>query len=193
MLFNTIIMKSSSSKIKNIIFFIIIGVLLIPQTRQPIQVLLHRSLAIFSPSTIDESKQTIIEDYNWSLITEDGTAFNFNSTKDKVVLVNFWATWCPPCIAEMPSMQLLFEDYKDKIEFVFVSNEEFSVINEFVSKKGYTFDVYKPITKYPRAFDVKSIPRTFLIAKNGRIVIDKTGAANWNSKAVRNVIEKLIL
>ena len=84
-------------------------------------------------------------------------------------------------------------DYKDKIEFVFISNEEFSVINEFVSKKGYTFDVYKPITKYPRAFDVKSIPRTFLIAKNGRIVIDKTGAANWNSKAVRNAIEKLIL
>ena len=110
-----------------------------------------------------------------------------------MVLVNFWATWCPPCIAEMPSMQLLYEDYKDKIEFVFVSNEEFSVINEFVSKKGYTFDVYKPITKYPRAFDVKSIPRTFVIAKNGRIVIDKTGAANWNSKAVRNAIEKLIL
>lgn len=192
-LFNTIIMKFSSSKIKNIIFFIIIGALLIPQTRQPMQVLLHKSLAIFSPSKIDESKQTIIEDYNWSLMAEDSTALNFNSMKDKVVLVNFWATWCPPCIAEMPSMQLLYKDYKDKIEFVFISNEEFSVINEFVSKKGYTFDVYKPITKYPRAFDVKSIPRTFLIAKNGRIVIDKTGAANWNSKAVRNAIEKLIL
>jgi len=191
--FNIMTMKFSRSKIKNIIFFIIIGVLLIPQTRQPIQVLLHKSLAIFSPSTIDESKQILVEDYNWGLKDQDGTAFNFEGTNGKVVLVNFWATWCPPCIAEMPSMQLLYDDYKDKIEFVFVSNEEFSVINEFVSKKGYTFNVYNPMTKYPDVFDVSSIPRTFLIDKNGRIVIDKTGAANWNSKAVRNTIEKLLL
>ena len=191
--FNIMTMKFSRSKIKNIIFFIIIGIVLIPQTRQPIQVLLHKSLAIFSPSTIDESKQVVVQDYNWSLITKDGTAFNFENIKGKVVLVNFWATWCPPCIAEMPSMQLLYDDYKDKIDFVFVSNEEFSVINEFVRKKGYTFDVYNPMTKYPEDFDVTSIPRTFLIDKTGRIVIDKTGAANWNSKAVRNTIEKLLI
>jgi len=186
-------MKFSRSKIKNIIFLIIIGVLLIPQTRQPIQVLLHKSLAIFSPSTIEESKQILVENFNWSLKTKDGAAFNFDSINGKVVLVNFWATWCPPCIAEMPGMQLLYDDYKDKIEFVFVSNEEFSVINGFTSKNGYTFDVYNPMTKYPEAFDVISIPRTFLLDKTGRIVMDKTGAANWNSKAVRNTIEKLLL
>ena len=190
--FYTITMKFSRSKIKNIIFFILIGVLLIPQTRQPIQVLLHKSFALFGPSTIDKSKQVVVEDYIWSLKTKDGTDFNFESTKGKVVLVNFWATWCPPCIAEMPSMQLLYDDYKDKIEFVFVSNEEFSVINEFIRKKGYTFDVYNPMTEYPEVFNVTSIPRTFLIDKNGRIVIDKTGAANWNSKAVRSTIDDLL-
>ncbi len=190
--FNILNMKLSRSKIKNIIFFIVIGLLLIPQTRQPIQVLLHKSLALFSPSTIDESKQTEIEDYNWSLKTENSTVFNFENTKGKVVLVNFWATWCPPCIAEMPSMQLLYDDYQDKIEFVFVSNEAFSVINKFTSKKGYTFNVYNPMTKYPDSFDVTGIPRTFLIDKNGRIVIDKTGAANWNSEAVRNTINQLL-
>ena len=185
-------MKFSRSNIKNIIFFTIIGLLLIPQTRQPIQVLLHKSLALFSPSTIDESKQEVIENYSWNLKNEEGTIYNFESTKGKVVLVNFWATWCPPCIAEMPSMQLLYDDYKDKIEFVFVSNEEFLVINEFVNKKEYTFDVYNPLTKYPEDFDVSSIPRTFLIDKNGRLVIDKTGAANWNSNAVRNQIDLLL-
>ena len=185
-------MKFSRSNIKNIIFFTIIGLLLIPQTRQPIQVLLHKSLALFSPSTIDESKQEVIENYSWNLKNKEGTIYNFESTKGKVVLVNFWATWCPPCIAEMPSMQLLYDDYKDKIEFVFVSNEEFLVINEFVNKKEYTFDVYNPLTKYPGVFDVSSIPRTFLMDKNGRIVIDKTGAANWNSNAVRNQIDLLL-
>ncbi len=48
------------------------------------------------------------------------------------------------------------------------------------------------MTKYPDSFDVTGIPRTFLIDKNGRIVIDKTGAANWNSEAVRNTINQLL-
>ncbi len=169
-----------------------IGLLLVPQTRQPIQVLLHKTLALFGPSIIDESKQLKIEHYNWKLKDENGAILNFENTKGKVVLVNFWATWCPPCIAEMPSMQLLYEDYKDEIEFVFVSNEEFSVINKFISNKGYTFRVFNPITKYPDAFDVTSIPRTFLIDKQGRKVIDKTGAANWNSETVRKTIDELL-
>ena len=76
-------MKFSRSNIKNIIFFIIIGAVLIPQTRQPIQVLLHKSLAIFSPSTIEDSKQVVVEDYNWRLKTKKGTAFNFEDTKGK--------------------------------------------------------------------------------------------------------------
>ncbi len=171
----------------------LIGVLIIPQTRLPIQVLLHKSLALFSPSTIDASKQNTIKDYNWILKNNKGVIFNFEETKGKVVLINFWATWCPPCIAEMPSMQLLYDDYKDKIEFVFVSNETFSVINEFIQKNEYNFEVYNPITKYPDTFNVSSIPRTFLIDKEGNIVVDKTGAANWNSEKVRKTIDALLL
>ncbi|WP_298497313.1 TlpA disulfide reductase family protein [uncultured Algibacter sp.] len=185
-------MKISKSKIKNIIFFIMIGVLLFPKTRQPIQVLLHKTLAVFSPSINDASNQIKIDDYNWRLKDENGTVFNFEQLKDKVVLVNFWATWCPPCIAEMPSMQSLYNDYKGKIEFVFVSNEDNLKIDKFKSENDYTFKVYSPITKYPEGFNVSSIPRTFLIDKTGNIVIDKTGAANWNSKTVRTTIDKLL-
>jgi hypothetical protein len=90
-------------------------------------------------------------------------------------------------------MQLLYDDYKDKIEFVFVSNETFLVINEFINKNGYNFEVYNPITRYPELFNVTSIPRTFLINKDGSIVIDKTGAANWNSEKIRETIDTLLL
>ena len=186
-------MNKNKSKIKNIIFFVLIGVLIIPQTRLPIQVLLHKSLALFSPSLVDDSKQNVIEEYNWVLENKNGITLNFEETRGKVVLVNFWATWCPPCIAEMPSMQLLYDDYKDKIEFVFVSNETFLVINEFINKNGYNFEVYNPITRYPELFNVTSIPRTFLINKDGSIVIDKTGAANWNSEKIRETIDTLLL
>lgn len=166
--------------------------MIVPQTRQPIQILLHKGLAFFSPSKVNESNQILIEDYNWNLKAKDGTVFNFEETRGKVVIINFWATWCPPCIAEMPSMQSLYDDYKDRVEFIFVSNEAFEVINKFTSKNGYTFDVYNPMTKYPEVFNITSIPRTFLIDKKGNIVIDKNGAANWNSDSVRSIIDDLL-
>lgn len=185
-------MKVIKPKIKNIIFLVIIALFIIPQTRQPIQIFLQKGLALFSPSTIDNTKQITLTDYRWKLKDIHGNILNFEALKEKIVLVNFWATWCPPCIAEMPSMQLLYNDYKDKIEFVFVSNESPTVINQFLEKKNYSFKVYNPVTAYPESFDVKSIPRTFLIDKKGHIVIDENGAANWNSESVRSTIDNLL-
>ncbi|WP_142783448.1 TlpA family protein disulfide reductase [Changchengzhania lutea] len=185
-------MKKKNIKLSNIIFFVIIGLLLIPQTRKPIQVFIHKGLALLSPSTIEEKEQRLITDYDWTLKDSNGKTFNFSETKGKVVLINFWATWCPPCIAEMPSMQALYDDYSSQIEFVFVSNETFEVTQQFMLKKGYTFETYIPFSEYPNTFDVNSIPRTFLMDQSGRIIIDKSGAANWNSKSVRATIDALI-
>lgn len=184
-------MKITKSKRNNIIFLIVIAVLLIPQTRKPIQVFMQKGLALISPSVINESEQSSINNYNWKLKDKNGTILNFKDTKGQVVLVNFWATWCPPCIAEMPSMQKLYNDYSDKIEFVFVSNEPFETINSFMEKNGYTFKVFNQASK-SEFFNVSGIPRTFLIDKQGKVVIDKTGAANWNSDSVRNTIDGLL-
>ncbi len=186
-------MKFGKSQIKNLVFVVIIALMIIPQTRKPIQVFLQKGLAMISPSVINEEKREAVNDYNWQLQDIEGNAINFNSSKDKVVLINFWATWCPPCIAEMPSLHKLHDDYKDKVDFYFVSNEELDVLNEFLNKNKYSFKVHIPKTKYPEAFDVSSIPRTFLIDKQGNIVIDKTGAANWNSEKVRSQIDDLLV
>ena len=185
-------MKISKPKRKNIIFLIIIALLIIPQTRQPIQVLLNKGLALFSPSVIDSEDRKVLDNNNWQLEDLEGKAFDYSSTQNKVVLINFWATWCPPCIAEMPSLEKLHNDYKDKIVFLFVSNEDDEIISKFVEKNEYNFKVHRSISEYPKDFNVSSIPRTFLIDKKGNIVIDKTGAANWNSKKVRNQIDKLL-
>ena len=186
-------MKISKSLKKNLIFLLIIALLIIPQTRQPIQVLLNKGLALFSPSVIDTEDRKVLDTYNWHLKDIKGNTFDYVSTQNKVVLINFWATWCAPCIAEMPSLEKLYTDYKDKIVFLFVSNENSEIVSKFITKKGYSFNVYKPLTQYPEVFDVSSIPRTFLIDKKGNIVIDKTGASNWNSESVRTIIDELIL
>ena len=185
-------MKLSKSRIKNLIFLVVIALLVIPQTRTPIQVFLNKGLALFGPSVEDSTNLKQVTDYNWRLKSIDGQVLDFNTVKGKVVLINFWATWCPPCIAEMPSMRALYADYKDKIDFIFVSNEDAETINAFLSKNNYTFEVYNPLTNYPDAFNVKGIPRTFLIDAEGNIVIDKTGAANWNNDTVRNTIDSLL-
>ncbi len=185
-------MKLSKSQRSNLLLLVIIAVLIIPQTRKPIQVFLNKGLALISPSVESKEKQTVLKSYNWKLQDEAGHVFDFENTKGKVILINFWATWCPPCIAEMPSLQVLYNDYQDQVEFLFVTTDWYSEINPFLKKNKYTFKVYRPLNGSIGLFDVPSIPRTFLIDQNGNIVIDESGAANWNSDKVRATIDGLL-
>lgn len=187
--------RSKKSKVYNIVLFVAIALLLIPQTRQPIQIFLNKVMVlIVKPSAIDDEDRKTITSYDWKLKDVSSNTFDFNSAKGKVIVINFWATWCPPCIAEMPSMENLYQNYKDNedVVFLFVSNEDVSVIERFMFKKEYSFKVYQSLTQYPKEFDVTTIPRTFLIDKNGEIVIDKSGPADWNSNQVTNMIDTLL-
>lgn len=185
-------MRFKKPKISDVIFLVLVATLIIPQTRKPIQIFINKGLAFISPSKVSDEKQENITSYTWKLKDVHGDVFNFEEAKGQVVLVNFWATWCPPCIAEMSSLQKLYDDYYDKVKFVFVSDEWFKDITPFLEKNKYTFKVYQPASNYNNIFNVTGIPRTFLIDKTGKIVIDKTGAANWNSESVRNTLDELI-
>ncbi|OBX25348.1 thiol-disulfide isomerase/thioredoxin [Gelidibacter algens] len=185
-------MKISKSQRNNIIFLVIILIMVIPQTRQPIQILLQKGLAMFSPSVVDEENRILLTDYDWQLVDENGMAYNFNDAKGKVVFINFWATWCPPCIAEMPSMEKLYQDYKEDVVFLFVSNEKQEVISKFKEKNDYEFLVHAALTPNPELLETSSIPRTFVIDQQGNIVIDKSGAADWNSAKVRALLDHLL-
>ncbi|QRM87724.1 redoxin family protein [Lacinutrix sp. WUR7] len=178
-------------KLKNVLYFVIIALMIIPQTRKPIQVMLHKGLALFSPSVKAEEDSKVIHYASWELQDVKGNTVNFKDFKGKVVLINFWATWCPPCIAEMPNLQKLQDAYKDKVVFLFVSNEKKEVVNAFLFKNKYSFNVFTP-TSESSEFNISSIPRTFLINKEGKIIIDKEGAANWNSETVRETIDELL-
>ena len=177
---------------KNVIFIVIIALMVIPQTRQQIQIVLHTVIAKLSPSVEKSEDYKQVSSYNWQLQDIESDSFQLNKTKGKIIFVNMWATWCPPCIAEMPSIQELYNDYSDKIEFVIVSNEKQEVIKKFLEKKNYNFKTYTPLSRAPETFNVSSIPRTFLIDSEGNIIIDESGAANWNSETVRNTIDKLL-
>ncbi|MFP4846376.1 TlpA family protein disulfide reductase [Winogradskyella sp. PE311] len=185
-------MKAKLNK-RNIFFLLIIIVLIIPQTRKPIQVTLHKGLTYIRQSTIINKEDRSSVTYNgWQLKSDLNRSLDFSETNDKVVLINFWATWCPPCIAEMPSLQLLYNDYKDKVVFLFITNEDFDITRKFKSKNKFDFEVYHPLNNMPEELITRSIPRTFIINKTGEIIVDESGAINWNSDNVRKLIEGLL-
>ncbi len=184
--------KTKKHKRSNLIFLLVIVLLLIPQTRKPIQVVVNKGIAYFvKPAVIDQTEQKQVTYVDWTLKDLDGNLMNYKSLEGKVVFVNFWATWCPPCIAEMGSINELYEQFKtyDNVEFLMVSNESSEVIQEFMNSKNYNFPVFQSINDYPSEFNVSSIPRTFIISSSGAIVVDKTGAANWSSDEVVAIIE----
>ncbi|WP_047547057.1 TlpA family protein disulfide reductase [Psychroserpens sp. Hel_I_66] len=187
--------KPKRIKTSSILFIIIIALMIIPQTRKPIQVFLQKGIAmIVKPNVIDASERLKLENYDWKLSDLNGNDFDFSSAEGKVIVINFWATWCPPCIAEMPSLDKLYQKYEDNegVVFLFVSNEETEVIVDFINEKSYTFKAYQPLSTYPEQFNITSIPRTFIISKTGEIVIDKSGVADWNSEKVISTIDELL-
>jgi thiol-disulfide isomerase/thioredoxin len=122
----------------------------------------------------------------------DGKTVSFESLKGKVVFMNIWATWCPPCIAEMPNIQSLYEKVgSDNIAFVMLSMDEGSIdkVKKFISRKGYTFPVYMPASNLPQEFYTTSIPTTFIISPEGKIVAKQLGMAEYDTKEVREFLQ----
>lgn len=175
----------------NLIFLVVISLLLIPQTGMPIKVLMNRLMA-FSPSEVIVEEAKILENYNWDLTSLNGDQLNFSQSEGKVVLVNLWATWCPPCVAEMPSLQKLYNLYGDKVDFYFVSSETPEKLESFLRKKEYDLPVYIEKQSPPELLQTRSIPTTYLISKDGKIVMNETGAANWNSDKVHVIVDALL-
>ncbi|MUP46420.1 TlpA family protein disulfide reductase [Gramella sp. BOM4] len=184
-------MKLFKNQWTNIIMIVIILAMIIPQTRKPIQIFVNKLIS-FAPSENDEDDQVKIANYDWVLEDKRKKRIEFSEFNDEVVIVNFWATWCAPCIAEMPSFQELYEDYGDKVKFFFVSGEQHETTDNFMKRKRFNLPSYKMLTKAPEPMDGRTLPTTYVISKQGNIVVDKVGAANWNSESFRKTLDRLL-
>ena len=135
-------------------------------------------------------------DYNFSIRDLNGKIVDVNEFKGKTIFLNIWATWCGPCRVEMPSIQSLYSQMDpDKIMFVMLSvdrQEDFEKVKNFVSDKNYTFPVYTPSGALPGQLQVRSIPTTFVVNPDGKIVSHETGAANYDTPAFKQYLETLL-
>ena len=98
-----------------------------------------------------------------------GRTMKLSDLRDKPVYLNFWATWCPPCVKELPHIQAKYEQYKDRINFVAISLDgEQEAPAQFIPSRGYTFPVGQGNEReISRAYNVEAIPMSFIIDTNG--------------------------
>lgn len=186
-------MNITKKQWSNIIFFIVLALIIFTPVGTYVKVQIGKlRVMVTNPSSIEEADREAVGDFNWNLVNSQGKTVNFQEMEGNVVLINFWATWCPPCIAEMPNLNELYTDYKDKISFVFVANDNVKSVNAYLKKNNYNLPVYYTSDDAPTALYSKSIPATFLIDDQGKIVMKEIGSSDWNSANVRNQIDELL-
>ena len=116
--------------------------------------------------------------------TIDGKTIGLQQQKGKVVFINFWATWCPPCRAEMPSVNDFYEKVKNDSNIVFLSIDVDNRLNNssaFMKNSGYQIPVYGGnLDGLPAAFYSGTIPTTLVIDKHGLVVFNHTGKASYD-------------
>ncbi len=155
------------------------------------KILLNRLFAS-SPKIIEADNRFSIKDYNWKLKDANWDFFNFDESKGKVVFINFWASWKVPSVAELSSIQKLYDDYKDKVIFYIITNEEREPVEELMQKRDYTFPVTYLIIGEKTPFSSTKVHTSYVLDKKGNIVIQQEGVANWNSKKVRETLDELL-
>jgi thiol-disulfide isomerase/thioredoxin len=127
----------------------------------------------------------------------DGNKQSLKQYEGKVVVINFWATWCPPCVHEMPSMESLYQKFKDKSFVVLGINqwEDEEKVFSFMGqiKKAPTFPIlFDPDSKISAAYGVKGLPSSYIVDKQGNIVYRATGGRDFTHPAVEQLIESLL-
>ena len=150
------------------------------------------STGLMKPNILPVEEQSNA-DYNFILKSFEGKEIYFGKLRGKVILLNLWASWCPPCRAEMPTIQNLYDKVKNDTSIVFVLislDDDQSKAENFVKDKNFNMPFYFLADRMPEAFSTNTIPTTFLIASNGKIVSKEVGMAKYDSESFLDFLLK---
>jgi peroxiredoxin len=160
----------------------------------------HVAVALSAPAgaqeaaLLDEPSKPV-QALDFTAQTIDGRTVQLSELKGQVVFLNFWATWCVPCKAEMPAMERLHQALQGQPFHMLAVNlqEDPAAIRKFVDELGLTFDiVLDPSGKITRNYSVNNLPLTYLIDKRGRIVARAIGERPWDQAGYMDFVRALV-
>ena len=187
--------KKTEKEIKSwVVFLIVIGTLWITGLHRPIIAQVNRLVlwtGVIKPNT--DIADANVKVGTLRFLDEDGTPVDISKFEGKVVFINFWATWCPPCIAEMPGIENLYQSAdKGKIQFAIVSlDDDFEKAKSFKEKKGYTFPIYTLASALPAELEAEVLPTTYVLNQFGVIKMKHDGMAKYDSDSFKDYLMTL--
>ena len=148
--------------------------------------------AIRELDLIRPSRQKVAEDF--TLRTPGGTSFRLSDHRGKTVLVNFWATWCPPCLEEMPAMERLYQQHKGSglIVIAVSLDADPSLVPPYLKQSKLTFPVaLDPKAEVANKYGVRALPSSFVVDRAGTMTALALGPRAWDNDASHSLVEAL--
>lgn len=131
--------------------------------------------------------------YDMPLTTPEGKQIRLSDFKGNVLFVNVWASWCPPCVAEMPTIETLynFVSKNENIKFLLISlDEKQKSAKDFMEGKDFSMPYYFPTSGMPRVFQSSYIPSTYVVSQKGQVIYKREGIADYSSEEFRKWLVK---
>lgn len=125
---------------------------------------------------------------DFTLMDLDGNEISLSDFNRKVLILNFWATWCPPCREEIPDFVEVYNEYESKdVQFIGVSNEDISTLKSFVEDYDVSYPILIDDANIMGKWGISAIPTTFVFDKNGQIIFKNVGM--MTGEQLKNIIE----
>jgi thiol-disulfide isomerase/thioredoxin len=153
-------------------------------------------IGLFQPNIPKSAPGKTTEVVTQSLLFKntDGKVIDLQEKRGKVIFINFWATWCPPCIAEMPSVNRLHNEFKNNENVIFIIadvDNNFIKSTAFMKEKKFSLPVYSLAGDIPREYFSGTLPTTIILDKSGNIAFQHEGLADYSSDKMIEYIKKM--
>jgi len=142
------------------------------------------SVGLFKAEIKKDAVKDFLNNSSFSFTDSKGNINNTSMLQGKVVFINFWASWCPPCRAEMPSINDLYKKLQSDTNFVFLSineDDDKSKANAYLENNDFSFPIFYASGNVPGEIFAGTLPTTIVLSKQGRIVLKHEGLAGYNT------------
>ncbi|BEV03751.1 TlpA family protein disulfide reductase [Chryseobacterium gambrini] len=153
------------------------------------------STELFNSKIEEKTEESSLVPPNFSVRNENGEITETSQLRGKVVFINFWASWCPPCRAEFPSVQKLYDRYRSNEDMVFLTvnlDDEIILGKKYLQKEKFSIPFLVPDSSIPKELYSGSLPTTVILDKTGKIRMHHSGMADYSKASFYQEIETLL-